>query len=307
MPAHNSAGSISTDAIRSASPTPPVIDLRGVPPISDQGSTTRSTIPRSPLSESDLTAYDVPAPSSARPPRELNALLLIAQRAALESLRDRLTRLMNVFFALVAPLAVLVLVIRPMDTADPEFSAAMLPFYLMVIGMLPAVGAVGIAAGQFAGENERGVLGPLLAAPVSNVAIFGGKVLGSVAPPLVYAAIAISIYLLGLVVLLGPSSLASLPLSVSIATLLLVPISTCLAAIVGALVSSRVRTFNAAQQIAGIILVPVWGLLFTVALRLPDWGVAGMFAAVGGLLVLDVVLTAVAAQTWRREEVLSQR
>jgi len=68
-----------------------------------------------------------------------------------------------------------------------------------------------------------------------------------------------------------------------------------------------VRTYNAAQQIAGILLVPMWALLFGLAFRLQEWGYVGMVATVGGLVLLDAVLIVIAAQTWRREEVLSHR
>ena len=47
--------------------------------------------------------------------------------------------------------------------------------------------------------------------------------------------------------------------------------------------------------------------MFALAFRLDDWGNAGLIAAVGGTLLLDVVLVVIAARTWRREEVLSQR
>jgi ABC-2 type transport system ATP-binding protein len=243
---------------------------------------------------------------AAEPPSEIAALWLIARRAALESLNDRLTRLMNVFFALVAPIVLLVLVVRPLVTASSNLTATVLPFYLLVIGMMPAIGAVGIAAGQFAGEKERGVLTPLLASPASNLAIFGGKVLGSILPPLLYSVVAEVIYVGGIVVLLGPERLL-LPPALSVAMLLLVPAATCLAAIVGTLVSSRVRTFNAAQQTAGILLIPLWAGLFGFALRLQDLGTLALAAVVGGLVLLDAGLIALGARTWQREEVLSQR
>jgi ABC-type Na+ efflux pump permease subunit len=173
--------------------------------------------------------------------------------------------------------------------------------------MMPAVGAVGIAAGQFAGEKERGVLTPLLAAPVSNIAIFAGKVLGSTLPPVLYSAIAEAIYIGGIVIILGPGALGVLSMPLLIALVLLVPAATCLAAIVGALVSSRVRTFNAAQQISGILLVPLWAALFAVAFQLQGWGTAGLVATVGGVVLLDTLLAVFAARTWQREEVLSQQ
>jgi ABC-2 type transport system ATP-binding protein len=245
--------------------------------------------------------------STSQPPSDLSALLLIARRAAVESLNDRQTRLMNVFFALIAPILLLVLVIRPAVAQAGDLAPSMLAFYLLVIGMMPAAGAVGIAAGQFAGERERGVLTPMLASPASNLAIFGGKVLGSILPPIVYTLIAEVIYLSGVAVLLGVDQLRQLPLGLSVAMLLLVPAATCFAAIVGALVSSRVRTYNAAQQISGILLIPLWVGLFAVAFRLGEWGDLALLLSVGAIVVLDVVLTKIAAATWRREEVLSQR
>jgi hypothetical protein len=98
-----------------------------------------------------------------------------------------------------------------------------------------------------------------------------------------------------------------LPPGLSIALVLLVPLATCLAAGVATLVSARVRTYNAAQQISGIVLIPLWGGLFAVAFRLQDLGPFGLVLGVGGLLAIDLVLISVAAGTWRREEVLSQR
>jgi ABC-2 type transport system ATP-binding protein len=276
--------------------------------LSHLGATSPEGVADSEVREVDLPNVVTGADDTrcARPPGDAAALWLIARRAALESLNDRLTRLMNILFALVAPVALVAFVIRPLARLDPASLASQLPFYLLVIGLMPAVGAVGIAAGQFAGERERGVLTPMLASPASNVAIFGGKVLGSILPPLAYSSIAVSVYLVGLAVVLGPSALAALPVGLSVAMVLLVPTVTCLAAIVGTLVSSRVRTYNAAQQLAGILLIPIWAGLFALAFRLDTWGNVGL-VAVGGTLLLDVVLIGAAARTWRREEVLSQR
>lgn len=58
------------------------------------------------------------------------------------------------------------------------------------------------------------------------------------------------------------------------------------------------RTFNAAQQLGGLVLLPLWGALFSLAFKLGEWGPGALAAAVAGLL---------AAATWRREEVLGQR
>lgn len=234
---------------------------------------------------------------------------LIAQRAALEALHDRMTLLMSVFFAVFLPLGLLTLGVIPLMSgpdADVESSLGeLLPFNLLLVGLVPGMSAVGIAAGQFAGEKERGVLTPLLASPASNLAIFGGKVLGAIIPPLLYAVVAVAVYILGTAVLLGPSRLLLLLGWLAVATVALVPAATCFAAVVSSLISSRVRTFNAAQQLGGLFLMPVWGVMLGVAAKLQDWGPGALFGVVGGLVALDVCLIVVAAATWRREEVLS--
>jgi ABC-2 type transport system permease protein len=241
-----------------------------------------------------------------QPPGEVHMTWLIARRAAVESLHDRLTSLTSVFFSLVLPCAVVILFVRPMAGSDaPSEVGGALAFYLLLVGLTPAASAVGIAAGQFAGEKERGLLTPLLASPASNLAIFGGKVLGSILPPVAYSLIAGTVYLIGVVALLGLDSVRLIPLGLAAAIVVLVPAMTAFAAILASLISSRVRTFNAAQQIAGLALMPAWGVMFALAVKLPEWGMGALVAAVAGLVLLDCAFLIVSAATWRREEVLS--
>jgi ABC-type Na+ efflux pump permease subunit len=243
--------------------------------------------------------------SAHRPPGALAMTWLIARRATVEALHDRLTLLMSVFFSIVLPLVLILLAVAPLVGDGEEKLGALLAFYLLLVGLMPAVSAVGIAAGQFAGEKERGILTPLLASPASNLAIFAGKVLGAIMPPLLYAILAETVYVLGIAVFLGPSRLLLLPAWLSITMLALVPGVACFAAIVASLISSRVRTYNAAQQIAGLVLMPVWGVMLGLAVKLQDWGPAALMSAVAGLVLIDMLLTVLAATTWRREEVLS--
>jgi ABC-type transport system involved in multi-copper enzyme maturation permease subunit len=242
------------------------------------------------------------------PPGDLHTTWLIARRAALEALQDRLSLIMGFGFAVLVPILLVIVEVRSFDAGgangDPVFAAA-LAFNLLVVGLLPTVSAVGVAAGQFAGEKERGILTPLLASPASNVAIFGGKVLGAILPAQAYSTVAELVYIVGLVVALGPAEVALLPVPLSLTMVALVPLVTCFAAIVSSLISSRVRTFNAAQQLGGLFLMPVWGIVIGLAANLTDWGPAGLLGAVLGLLVVNLALTLLAASTWRREEVLS--
>jgi ABC-2 type transport system permease protein len=132
-------------------------------------------------------------------------------------------------------------------------------------------------------------------------------VLGAILPSLLYAAMGEVVYLISLAVMLGPGRLGELPPSFSVAMVILIPAVTCFAAVVSSLISARVRTFNAAQQLGGLVLMPVWGVILGLAAKLQDWGPGALFGVVGGLVLVDVALTALGAATWRREEVLSQR
>jgi ABC-2 type transport system permease protein len=244
------------------------------------------------------------AHAARRLPGDLHAIWLIAQRAALEALRDRMTLLMSVFFALLLPLGVLFFLVRPVVDAD-ETAGTVIAFYLLLVGLMPAVSAIGIAAGQFAGEKERGLLTPLLATPASNLAIFAGKVMGAVLPPLGYAAIGDTVFVIGAAMVLGVDRLRMVPLGVALSMLILVPGMTAFAATVASLVSSRVRTFNSAQQVTGFVLMPAWSVMLAIAIKIPGWGAAGLIGSIVGLMLIDGVLIYIGAATWRREEVLS--
>lgn len=255
------------------------------------------------------TLPEVHLPASARP-GDRATLWLIARRAALESLRDRMTLGFNLFFALALPIGLVLTVVRWQAAAIRETGGELGPtlaVYLLSVGLMPATGAVGVASGQFAGEKEQGSLAPILASPASNLAIFGGKILGAVLPSIAFAVVAEVAYLGGLALVVGADAVRQLPVGLSVALAALVPAVAVFAATVASLVSSRVRTYNTAQQVGGLALVPFWGLVFGLTLRVQAWGLGALLAVVLGLVIADALLVAVAAATWRREEVLARR
>jgi ABC-type Na+ efflux pump permease subunit len=114
-------------------------------------------------------------------------------------------------------------------------------------------------------------------------------------------------YLLCVALLLGGDALRLLPVGISLAMIALVPATSLFAAIVASLISSRVRTFNTAQQISGLALIPLWAVVIGLSFKLQDWGTLAVVAFVAGLFIIDAALTLTAANTWRREEVLSKQ
>lgn len=245
-------------------------------------------------------------------PSDWRVLWLIARRGALESLRDRMTLGFNCFFGFAFPLGIVLGVVRPqvsmlLAANRSDAVGPLLAIFLLSVGLTPATGAVGIASGQFAGEKEQGSLAPILASPASNFAIFGGKILGSVLPAMGFVLLAEAVYFASLAVVVGVDTLRLVPVGLSLLLLSLVPPVAIFAATIASLISSRVRTYSAAQQISGLALVPFWGSLFFLMTRLQDWGLPFLFLAIAGIVLADFALIALAASTWRREEVLARR
>jgi ABC-type Na+ efflux pump permease subunit len=246
------------------------------------------------------------------PPNDLRMTWLIACRATVEAFHDQMTLLVNTVFVLVIPLLLVAGQLGPAAprTHDPHARAAFaatLAVYVLVVGILPSSGAIGIASGVFAGEKEHGILTPLLASPASNGAIFAGKVLGSVIPALLYSLIAMAAYFLDIVLLLGADRLRLLPAGLTLSMVALVPLVAVMGAAVASVISSRVRTYNAAASNAGLVLLPVTGLIFVLAFRMPSWPVWARFAAIVVMVLVDTAIIVLGAATWRREEVMAHQ
>lgn len=258
-----------------------------------------------PMPGSPPTTHDVVNP------RDLPTMWRIARRAAIESLRDRMTLMFSAVFALALPCLMVLLVIRPQAVHGPHRTSAaalgtLLAVYLLIAGLLPVNGAISIAAGVFAGEKEKGNLAPLLATPASNRAIFGGKVLGAVLPALLYAVIADVCYLAEVGLFVGADALRLLPVALALTMVALVPTYAILGAAVASLISSRVRTYQSAQTLSSLALLPIMGVLFTGAFAMQRWGPWLLLGAVVVMVVVDVALITVSAATWRREDVMAR-
>lgn len=252
------------------------------------------------------------SPPRYTPPHTPRMAWLIARRAALESLRDRNTSITNLLMVLLLPAAVAFFLVAPSVSQAPSSTIgggldAEIALLLLVVGIFPSGGSVGIAAGVFAGEKEQGNLTPLLASPATNTAIFGGKVLGAILPPMLYSALAEALFLFEVWLLTGTQVLARVPLPLYLLMFALIPCYATLGAGIASIISSRARTYSTAQTYAGLILLPVLGGIFAFVVRLlsaPLWALA---LGVAAIALVDLALVLVGAATWRREEVLAQR
>jgi ABC-type Na+ efflux pump permease subunit len=242
-----------------------------------------------------------------RPNATFPTIWLIARRQMREAMRGRTTMTMLIF-SLALLTGMVWFTLGPfVDIPHPgSFAGTIIAFYLSYIGLLNSQSSIGVAAGVFVGDKERGCLLPLLVTPVSNVALFVGKLLGAVLPALLYTIIGVVVYFAELVLFFQPHVLSLVPVLLSVLILLLTIAFALFGAVVASVISSRVSTFQSAQTYSSLVTTVLWIGFFVLVFTAASWGLWVFSLAVAGIYVLDVVLLIFSATTWRREEVMAK-
>lgn len=178
------------------------------------------------------------------------------------------------------------------------------PMYLIIPLMVASV----IASDSFAGEKERKTLEALIYTPTTDLELFTGKVLSAMLP-------ALAVSILGFVIYGLTANIAAWPTMGAVffpnaAWIVLVFWVSPAAAAMGlgatVIVSSRVNSFQEANQIAAVIVMPIlflviaqiaglmyFSVLLTVLLGLVFWLIAGVLLRVG-------------VGTFRRSEIMTR-
>lgn len=128
--------------------------------------------------------------------------------------------------------------------------------------LIPVINSMMIALNSFVGEKERGTLESLLFAPITVKELFIGKVLSAFVPTMVLT--------IGSFVLFGVITTAiTYPIfngfifpntNWILLVFWLSPIITLFTILIEVLVSARSKSFQEAQQIGGLVILPIVGL-----------------------------------------------
>lgn len=244
-------------------------------------------------------------------PDTLQVIWLIARRQILDAVRERSTLIMMGFF-LVLQAGLIWFSLHsslqgPISPQDASGIGTVMAFFLLYAGVIPSAPAIGIAAGVFAGDKERGSLTPILVTPASNVEIFAGKVLGAVVPATLYALLGIALFFVEIALFFGADKVQLLPVPLTIIIILLIPAITLFGASLASVISSRVATFQSAQNYSSLITTALWVVLFVLIWTVSTLGLWAFATAVIVVYALAVTLVIVAAMTWRREEVMAKQ
>ena len=151
-----------------------------------------------------------------------------------------------------------------LETEEQQYVYVFINYLLPSLFLLvPIITASTVAANSFVGEKERRTLESLLFSPVSIKTLFVSKVIASFIPSFLVSII--SFILCGFVInglgypMFGTMIFPSANWLVLI--LCLSPMVTLMTVLLNVLISSRVKTFQEAQNIGGIIILPVVGMM----------------------------------------------
>jgi ABC-2 type transport system permease protein len=254
--------------------------------------------------------------------------IAVFRKELLEILRNRL-----LLFSLV-PLPLIFVIIplafvyfsgdQPVSPQEAEMYARLSPEFagmdpklvlqIVVVGqfmfmflLIPMIVPMTIAAFSIIGEKQSRSLEPLLATPIHTWELLLGKAMAAVLPAVGVTWIAYGIVLVGLRILAHPVVFASVAAGMWLLAILVIsPLLALLAVNLGVLISSRVNDTRVAQQIGGLLVLPLVGVgvAQTAGVILYDLSMFAVGAAV--IAGLAALVLAVAVRMFNRETILTR-
>lgn len=186
--------------------------------------------------------------------------------------------------------------------------AAMAGSFLVLFLMMPLVVPVTIAAYSIVGEKVARSLEPLLATPIGTAELLLAKGLASAIPGVVTAWIAY-------IAFLGAARLATTSDRVwstfvhpmwLVAMFVLAPLCTVLAVNVGVIVSSRTNDPRVAEQLGGLLVLPLMALFIGPMAGIVQLSPTVFWITSALVLLVDAILVVVGARLFRRETILTR-
>jgi ABC-type Na+ efflux pump permease subunit len=178
------------------------------------------------------------------------------------------------------------------------------PFFLLIPAMTSSV----IASDSFAGEKERKTIEGLLATPLSDGELMGGKIMVAFVPSMIVTLLSFTVYTVIIDALsFGTFHRLIMPnINWVLIIFLLAPAIAIAGIAITVIVSARVRGFREAQQLSILIILPIMALVvgqvFGLLLLIPVV-ILILFAI---FVVIDVIILKIGLSMFEREEILSR-
>ncbi len=179
----------------------------------------------------------------------------------------------------------------------------LIPFLLMVVGFFPISISLVIALESFVGEKERLSIEPLLSTPLYDWQLYLGKLLASMAPPLIAAYLGIFVYLFGVYRQVGYTPEPALLIQI----LLLTTVQAVVMVSGAVVISTQTTSTRAANLLASFIIIPV-ALLVQGESMIMFWGqYSALWWVIIGLALIAVLLIRMGITHFNREELLGRQ
>ena len=179
------------------------------------------------------------------------------------------------------------------------------PFFLIIPVMISGV----IASDSFAGEKERKTIEALLATPLTDEELFLGKMLVSFIPSIAITIISFLIYLI-CVDVLSLSVFDGVLLLPNLDWILLIfglaPTMALTSIGVTVMISAKVKGVREAQQISGILMIPILALIFGQVMGALILEPFVILLLIGIFIIIDVVVFKMGVRIFEREKILSE-
>lgn len=255
-------------------------------------------------------------------------VLAVLEKEILEVLKNRLLLLSIIPLPLLIVVIPLVMIYltkdQPMKPGEAEMYYRLAPdlarlapgdvVQMMLVGqflflllMVPIIVPMTIATFSIIGEKQSRSLEPLLATPIRTWELLLGKSLAATVPAIAATWISYGLLAAGMAVLASPVVFAS---TVSgmwlLAILIIAPLLALLGVNLGILISSRVNDTRVAQQLGGLVVLPVVGLGMVQTMGMILYSLPMFVAGAAVLAVLDAGVLVAAAKLFQRETILTR-
>lgn len=174
--------------------------------------------------------------------------------------------------------------------------------------LMPIFVPVLISSQAVAGEKERRTLEPLLASPVTAAEILAGKSLTSLVPSVLITILAFAVLSVAVNIVCWPLFHEPvLPNKMWMFGILVVaPLFAFFGNAIAVIISARVGEARMAQQISGVVMLPLIGLFGSQVAGLLRAGTTYYAVLAAIVLVLDIILVFVGIKLFDRERLITK-
>lgn len=179
--------------------------------------------------------------------------------------------------------------------------------FSLLLLLVPVVGAMALATHAVIGEKQSKALEPLLSTPISTLELLTAKTLTPFVFALALTWSAVAIYLLGAAALAEPGVFHAVAgLRMFIMFVVLGPLVELASLLVSVIVSSRSNDPRSAQQVTGLLILPITGVFVAQLMGVVMVGTGAMLLGALGCVILNVVLLWVGVTVFQRENILTR-